>query len=156
MTKYLDVNAVDLEAAEASAFHLGLDHSGELFVDDILVDVVFCVVKMDVLERVDVEIHLVVRTHPVPVDAHQRHLAEDVVDRGDGDVGVAPVIYPFRYLVGAGMSEIEHGFMDRESLRRSFKREFLEAGPVPVHRTGVLYGDAHIIGISLAKINKKR
>ena len=44
------------------------------------------VIKMKMLESVDVEIHLVVLAHPVVVYSQKRKLGQDVIDGGDSDL----------------------------------------------------------------------
>ena len=65
--KDLNVDAVDPVAPETSSQKPGLDLSVEFVVDHIRVHMIHGVVKVEMLEGVDIKVHLVVLAQPVVV-----------------------------------------------------------------------------------------
>lgn len=64
---YLDVNIFHMIALELLPGKARFQEIYRLIIYDILERVVHMVIEMHVLESIDVEIHLVVRTHPVVI-----------------------------------------------------------------------------------------
>ena len=93
----------------------------ELVVYHILKLVIDGVVQMEVLECVDVEVHLVVVAHPVMVDSQKGKLGEDVVDGCDGDLCLPGRQNLRRDHVRAGMAQSKHGLMNGQALRGDFQ-----------------------------------
>ena len=73
---------------------------------------------MDVPERIDVEVHLVVAAHPAAVYLQVGHHREHVVHRGYRYAGTAVGCDMFRDHVGTGMAEFHHRFVDHQPLGR--------------------------------------
>lgn len=98
--EYLDVDVLDLEALEAAFCELGGHQFQQAVVVDVLIGVVHHVVQVQVVECVDVEIHLVVQAHPVVVDAQVGELRQDVVNGCDGHLVRAAGLDLLKYHVG--------------------------------------------------------
>ena len=112
----------DLEAAESLVPESFVNHVHEVVVHQVPVLVGFPVVYVDVWESVDVEIHLVVGTHPVVIYSEQGELGKYVVDCGDGHSGLTFLAYGVCDHVGRGMAELNHGFVNSQPLCRSLQR----------------------------------
>ena len=75
------------------------------------------IIQVHVAETVDVEIHLVVAAHPASVNMDVGQLGQDVIHRGDCDLGPGPEDL-FGYHIRGRMAEAHHGFMDGKPLAR--------------------------------------
>ena len=141
MAEDLDVDAVHPESLEAALFQGRLHGREELLVENVFISVVVNVVEMDVLERVDVEVHLVVGAEPVLVDAQEGELRQRIVDRGDRDgAAVGDDVLPDH--VGAGVSQVHHRGVDGEALVRGLEAVVAEGFPEVVHR-GLVFERCH-------------
>ena len=106
-----------------------LDHLYEVIVHDVLVPVILAVVHVDVLERVYIEIHLVVRTHPVMIYAQQGEIGKYVVYGCDGNFCVAVFLDFFCDHVGGSVSQFNNILIYCYSLWGRFQGMGLENVP---------------------------
>ncbi len=100
----LDVEAFYLVAADSFAAQVGLYDFDKFVVDDVAEGVVVGVVEMDVLECVNVEVHLVVCAEAVAVDAEHCHMCQYVIYGCYRYFSFAFFLYEFCDHIGAGMS----------------------------------------------------
>lgn len=121
MRQNLDIDPVDLVTLETAAEKFFLDLPVELIVDDVRERVVHGVVKMEMLECVDIEVHLVVLAHPAVVDSKQGKLRQDVVHGRHGHLGLSCGRDLLRDHIGAGVAQFQHSLVHRQSLWGDFQ-----------------------------------
>ena len=112
---------VDAVAAETALGQVLFDHFLQFVVYHVLVYVILAVVYVEMLESVHIEVHLVVRAQTVMVYPENGKIGKNIVDGCDRDFRAAVFLYVFRHHVCGCVPELQHGFMNREPLRRGFE-----------------------------------
>ena len=126
MAYNLDVHGIDLIPTEGLPLHMGVYQFKQRIVHNILVLMVIRIIQMDMAVGVHIKIHLVVGTHPMFVESHQRQSAQDIVNGSDRDLDLSLGNNIFSDHIGAGMHKLQHCLMDRNTLRGRLQRIGLE------------------------------
>ena len=75
-----DFGAYGIRAVTIPFYATSSEEQIQFVINDVLECVIFHVIEMHVSISIDIEIHLVVQTHPMVIDSYQRKLRKDIID----------------------------------------------------------------------------